>query len=26
VKIIPRDAYTYLEYHFYDKTGKDILD
>jgi hypothetical protein len=19
VKIIPRDAYTYLEYHFYDK-------
>ena len=26
VKIIPRDAYTYLEYHFYDKSGKDILD
>lgn len=21
VKIIPRDAYTYLEYHFYDKNG-----
>jgi ribonuclease G len=26
VKIIPRDAYTFLEYHFYDKSGKDILD
>jgi hypothetical protein len=24
VKIIPRDAYTYLEYHFYDKTGNVI--
>ena len=24
VKIIPRDAYTYLEYHFYDKQGKEI--
>jgi ribonuclease G len=24
VKIIPRDAYTYLEYHFYDK--KDYKD
>ena len=26
VKIIPRDAYTYLEYHFFDKKGKDIKD
>ncbi|MCW2117885.1 ribonuclease E/G [Flavobacterium sp. 7A] len=24
VKIIPRDAYTYLEYHFYDKSGNAI--
>jgi ribonuclease G len=24
VKIIPRDAYTYLEYHFYDQQGKQI--
>ncbi|MBS7785963.1 ribonuclease E/G [Flavobacterium sp. CYK-55] len=24
VKIIPRDAYTYLEYHFYDQSGKMI--
>lgn len=24
VKIIPRDAYTYLEYHFFDKEGNDI--
>ena len=24
VKIIPRDAYTYLEYHFYDNQGKEI--
>ena len=24
VKIIPRDAYTYLEYHFYDAQGKEI--
>ncbi|MFL9844594.1 Rne/Rng family ribonuclease [Flavobacterium rhizosphaerae] len=24
VKIIPRDAYTYLEYHFYDSAGKAI--
>ncbi|MDA0177713.1 MULTISPECIES: Rne/Rng family ribonuclease [Mesoflavibacter] len=24
VKIQPRDAYTYLEYHFYDKNGKLI--
>lgn len=25
VKIMPRDAYTYLEYHFHDKDGKVIL-
>ena len=24
VKIIPRDAYTYLEYHFYNKNGDKI--
>jgi ribonuclease G len=24
VKVIPRDAYTYLEYHFFDKNGKEI--
>jgi ribonuclease G len=24
IKIIPRDAYTYLEYHFFDSTGKEI--
>ena len=24
VKILPRDAYTYLEYHFYDKEGNQI--
>ncbi|MDO7170997.1 ribonuclease E/G [Mariniflexile sp. AS56] len=24
VKILPRDAYTYLEYHFFDKDGKQI--
>jgi len=24
VKVQPRDAYTYLEYHFYDKSGKEI--
>ncbi len=24
VKILPRDAYTYLEYHFFDKNGKQI--
>jgi ribonuclease G len=24
VKIIPRDAYTYLEYHFFDKQGNEI--
>jgi ribonuclease G len=26
VKIIPRDAYTYLEYHFYDKKGNVIKE
>ncbi|HEY0045573.1 MAG TPA: Rne/Rng family ribonuclease [Flavobacterium sp.] len=26
VKIIPRDAYTFLEYHFYDNDGKVIKD
>ena len=26
VKIIPRDAYTFLEYHFYDKEGNVITD
>ncbi|MDT0646889.1 Rne/Rng family ribonuclease [Zunongwangia sp. F260] len=25
VKILPRDAYTYLEYHFHDKDGKVII-
>ncbi|HNQ27062.1 MAG TPA: Rne/Rng family ribonuclease [Aquaticitalea sp.] len=24
VKVQPRDAYTYLEYHFFDKDGKEI--
>ncbi|UUC46603.1 Rne/Rng family ribonuclease [Flavobacterium cerinum] len=24
VKVIPRDAYTYLEYHFFDKEGSEI--
>jgi len=24
IKILPRDAYTYLEYHFFDKNGKKI--
>ncbi|MFD0989418.1 Rne/Rng family ribonuclease [Mariniflexile jejuense] len=24
VKVLPRDAYTYLEYHFFDKDGKQI--
>ena len=24
VTIEPRDAYTYLEYHFYDKNGEEI--
>jgi len=24
VKILPRDAYTYLEYHFFDENGKEI--
>ena len=26
VKIIPRDAYTYLEYHFYDKKENAIIE
>ncbi len=26
VKIIPRDAYTYLEYHFFDEMGKKISE
>lgn len=26
IKIIPRDAYTYLEYHFFDKEGNEIKD
>jgi ribonuclease G len=26
IKIIPRDAFTYLEYHFYDKTGNEIKE
>jgi ribonuclease G len=26
VKIIPRDAYTYLEYQFYDKNGNSIIE
>jgi ribonuclease G len=26
VKIIPRDAYTFLEYHFFDKEGNEIRD
>ena len=26
VKIIPRDAYTYLEYHFYDKKKSVIIE
>ncbi len=25
IKIIPRDSYTYLEYHFNDKEGKEII-
>jgi len=25
VKIIPRDAYTYLEYHFFDKNNKEVI-
>ena len=24
VKVQPRDAYTYLEYHFVDQNGKEI--
>ena len=26
IKIIPRDAYTYLDYHFFDKHGVEIKD
>ncbi len=26
VKIVPRDAYTFLEYHFFDKEGNEIRD
>jgi ribonuclease G len=26
VKIVPRDAYTFLEYHFFDKDGSEIQD
>ncbi len=26
IKIIPRDAYTYLEYHFFDEKGNEITD
>jgi ribonuclease G len=26
IKIIPRDAYTFLEYHFFDKKGNEIED
>ena len=26
IKIIPRDAYTFLEYHFFDKNGTEIID
>jgi ribonuclease G len=26
VKIIPRDAYTYLEYHFYDKKENAVIE
>jgi ribonuclease G len=26
VKIVPRDAYTFLEYHFFDKEGNEIQD
>ncbi|UYW00846.1 ribonuclease E/G [Flavobacterium agricola] len=25
IKIIPRDAYTYLEYHFFDKEGNQLM-
>ncbi|NMH27027.1 Rne/Rng family ribonuclease [Flavobacterium silvaticum] len=25
VKIIPRDAYTFLEYHFYNPTGEEVV-
>jgi len=26
IKIIPRDAYTFLEYHFFDKKGNELKD
>jgi ribonuclease G len=26
IKIIPRDAYTYLEYRFYNKKGELIIE
>jgi len=26
IKIVPRDAYTYLEYHFFDDKGKEISE
>lgn len=26
IKIVPRDAYTYLEYHFFDRNGKEIKE
>lgn len=26
IKIVPRDAYTYLEYHFFDDNGKEISE
>ncbi|MFA7446581.1 MAG: ribonuclease E/G [Flavobacteriaceae bacterium] len=26
IKVIPRDAYTYLEYHFFDDKGNEITD
>lgn len=26
VKLIPRDAYTFLEYHFFDNTGKELSE
>ncbi len=26
IKIIPRDAYTYLDYHFFDKNGVEITE
>ena len=26
IKVVPRDAYTFLEYHFYDKQGNEIAE